>query len=46
MERMPAYLESTNPANVRRYEALGFRHATEFNPEGGPVIRTMWRDAV
>jgi RimJ/RimL family protein N-acetyltransferase len=45
-ERMPAYLESTNPANVRRYEALGFRHVAEFNLEGGPVISTMWRDAV
>jgi ribosomal protein S18 acetylase RimI-like enzyme len=45
-ERMPAYLESTNPANVRRYEALGFRHVAEFNPEGGPVISTMWRNGV
>jgi RimJ/RimL family protein N-acetyltransferase len=45
-ERMPAYLESTSPANVRRYEALGFRHVAEFNPEDGPVISTMWRDAV
>jgi ribosomal protein S18 acetylase RimI-like enzyme len=45
-ERMPAYLESTNPANVRRYETLGFRHLAEFNPEDGPVISTMWRDAV
>jgi len=44
-ERMPAYLESTNPANVRRYEALGFRHVDEFNPDGGPAVSTMWRAA-
>ena len=43
---MPAHLESTNPANLPRYEALGFRRMAEFNPEGGPVIRTMWRNAV
>jgi ribosomal protein S18 acetylase RimI-like enzyme len=44
-ERMPAYLESTNPANLPRYEALGFRRHGEFGPVGGPVITTMWRDA-
>jgi GNAT superfamily N-acetyltransferase len=44
-ERMPAYLESTNPANLPRYEALGFRRRSEFGPEGGPVITTMWREA-
>ena len=44
-ERMPAYLESTNPANLPRYETLGFRRRGEFGPEGGPVITTMWRDA-
>jgi ribosomal protein S18 acetylase RimI-like enzyme len=45
VERMPAYLESTNPANLRRYEALGFMPAGEFGPTGGPVITTMWREA-
>ncbi len=44
-ERMPAYLESTNPANIPRYEALGFRPRNEFGPVGGPVITTMWREA-
>ncbi len=44
-ERMPAYLESTNPANLARYEALGFRGRSEFGPPGGPVITTMWRAA-
>jgi GNAT superfamily N-acetyltransferase len=44
-ERMPAYLESTNPANLQRYEALGFRARSEFGPSGGPVITTMWREA-
>jgi GNAT superfamily N-acetyltransferase len=44
-ERMPAYLESTNPANLLRYEALGFHRRDEFGPVGGPVITTMWREA-
>ena len=44
-ERMPAYLESTNPANLPRYEALGFRRIGRFGPVGGPVITTMWREA-
>ncbi len=44
-EGMPAYLESTNPANLPRYEALGFASTGEFGPVGGPVITTMWRDA-
>ena len=40
---MPAYLESSNPANLRRYEALGFTRKREFGPVGGPVITSMWR---
>jgi GNAT superfamily N-acetyltransferase len=44
-EGMPAYLESTNPANLLRYEALGFARAGEFGPTAGPVITTMWREA-
>jgi ribosomal protein S18 acetylase RimI-like enzyme len=44
-ERMPAYLESTNPANIARYEALGFRRRDEFGSPHGPVITTMWRAA-
>ena len=44
-EHRPAYLESTNPANLTRYEALGFERRGAFGPPGGPVITTMWRDA-
>jgi GNAT superfamily N-acetyltransferase len=44
-QRMPAYLESTNPANLPRYEALGFRRRAEFGPVDGPLITTMWREA-
>ena len=44
-ERMPAYLESTNPANRARYERLGFRWRGEFGVAGGPLITTMWREA-
>jgi ribosomal protein S18 acetylase RimI-like enzyme len=43
-EQMPAYLESTNPANLLRYEALGFVCTGEFGPSAGPVITTMWRE--
>ncbi|HEV7586282.1 MAG TPA: GNAT family N-acetyltransferase [Solirubrobacteraceae bacterium] len=44
-EHAAAYLESTNPGNLPRYEALGFRRRDEFGPAGGPVITTMWREA-
>jgi GNAT superfamily N-acetyltransferase len=44
-EQLPAYLESTNPANIPRYAALGFRPRDEFGPVDGPVITTMWREA-
>jgi GNAT superfamily N-acetyltransferase len=43
---MPSYLESTNPANLARYESHGFLPQDEFAPaRGGPVITTMWREA-
>jgi GNAT superfamily N-acetyltransferase len=43
---LPAYLESTNPANLRRYRSVGFEDLDEFPlPGGGPVITTMWRPA-
>jgi GNAT superfamily N-acetyltransferase len=41
---LPAYLESTNPANDHRYERLGFRPIGAFagaKPES--VVTTMWR---
>ncbi|HEX4463134.1 MAG TPA: GNAT family N-acetyltransferase [Solirubrobacterales bacterium] len=43
-ESMPAYLESSNPANDSRYERLGFEPRTEFStPEGQHTVTTMWR---
>ena len=44
-EHMPAYLESTNPANLSRYEELGFNRRDQFGPDDGPLITTMWREA-
>lgn len=42
---MPAYLESSNPMNNRKYEALGFNPIVEFQaPRDGPVVTGMWRD--
>lgn len=42
-EHRPAYLESTNPVNLPRYEALGFEARSTLGPPGGPVVTTMWR---
>jgi ribosomal protein S18 acetylase RimI-like enzyme len=43
---MPAYLESSNPANVALYERYGFRPLGAFDlPGGGPTVPTMWRPA-
>lgn len=43
-ERIPAYLESTNPAaNRRRYERAGFAQIGEFTSPGGQVVEAMWR---
>jgi GNAT superfamily N-acetyltransferase len=44
-EAMPAYLESSNPANNTRYEHLGFEPRTKFStPEGRHTVTTMWRE--
>lgn len=44
-ERAPAYLESSNPANDRRYERLGFKRLSEFTtPDGERRVGTMWRE--
>ena len=44
-EGMPAYLESTNGANDRRYESQGFRRVGSFSrPDEQVTISTMWRD--
>ena len=43
-ERMPAYLESSNPGNNHRYESLGFISVVSFRaPSDGPVVTGMWR---
>lgn len=45
-EHRPAYLESSNPANNRRYEGVGFEAVGEFSyPGDGPLVTTMWRPA-
>ncbi len=45
-EHVPAYLESSNPKNLARYERLGFRPRGEFVlGDGGPTVTTMWRAA-
>ena len=44
-EHLPAYLESTNPANLGRYERFGFERHGEFTlPGNGPTVTTMWRE--
>jgi GNAT superfamily N-acetyltransferase len=44
-EGAPAYLESTNPVNDKRYESVGFEVCGSFGlPEGGPRVTTMWRE--
>ena len=41
---MPSYLESTNPANNRRYESVGFAEIGTFAmPGDGPSVTRMWR---
>jgi GNAT superfamily N-acetyltransferase len=45
-EHMPAYLESSNAANNRRYESVGFEAIGGFTfPRSGPPVTTMWRSA-
>lgn len=45
-EGRPAYLESTNAANLDRYRSAGFVDRDSFGLSGdGPVVTTMWRDA-
>jgi ribosomal protein S18 acetylase RimI-like enzyme len=44
-EGMPAYLESSNPANDRLYERLGFERTGEFStPDGSHTVTGMWRE--
>lgn len=43
-EGAAAYLESSNPANVPRYERLGFAVFDEFAVADGIVVAQMWRE--
>jgi GNAT superfamily N-acetyltransferase len=44
-EGVPAYLESSNPANDARYERLGFVPTGAFTtPDDEHSVTTMWRD--
>jgi GNAT superfamily N-acetyltransferase len=45
LERMDAFLESSNPGNNARYERLGFSQVGAFTtPDGARTVATMWRD--
>jgi GNAT superfamily N-acetyltransferase len=45
-EGMPAYLESSNPINNRRYERAGFTDIGVIAmPGDGPLVTRMWRAA-
>jgi ribosomal protein S18 acetylase RimI-like enzyme len=44
-EHMPAYLESTNPANDARYRRYGFEQYGLVTLPNGTPITTMWRAA-
>jgi GNAT superfamily N-acetyltransferase len=44
-ERKPAYLESSNPVNDRRYASVGFVPFRPVTCPDGQVITTMWRAA-
>ncbi len=39
----PAYLESSNPENIARYESVGFTARDEVTVESGHTVTTMWR---
>ncbi len=44
-EHAPAYLESSNPVNIPRYESVGFVPLNTFAlPEDNGTVTTMWRD--
>ena len=39
----PAYLESSNDANLDRYRSVGFEVHGEIRIPDGPTVTTMWR---
>ncbi len=46
LEHLPAYLESTNSQNNKRYESVGFEEISRFQaPDNGPTVTCMWRKA-
>lgn len=46
-QRMPAYLESSNPRNISLYERNGFRITKRLDlPAGAPPVTAMWRDPI
>jgi GNAT superfamily N-acetyltransferase len=42
-EGVPTYLESSNPANDRRYQRVGYRPVVSFELPGGQLVTGMWR---
>lgn len=42
-EGLAAYLESSNPANIPRYERAGFGKIGSFTLPQGPTVDRMWR---
>ena len=42
---VPAYLESSNPANNVRYQSVGFTPRSEITVPSGHLVTTMWRPA-
>jgi GNAT superfamily N-acetyltransferase len=44
-QKMPAYLESSNPVNDARYGAVGFVPHGRVRIPDGPAATTMWRPA-
>lgn len=41
----PSYLESSNPANITRYQSLGFAARDTITTATGHIVTTMWRSA-
>ncbi|MBT2527911.1 GNAT family N-acetyltransferase [Streptomyces sp. ISL-99] len=41
----PSYLESSNPANIARYESVGFISRDEITTATGHTVTTTWRPA-
>jgi GNAT superfamily N-acetyltransferase len=42
--QLPAYLESTNPRNLHRYQRLGFARLGALTLPAGPTVERLWRD--